>query len=365
MFLKDKKSSLLAKLACLAIVFLFVGCAVVVAPSGGPEDRTPARVLSTNPSSDSAGVPRNTAITIEFSEGIDGESFKRRFVTFPPVEIKKIKAKGSRLIVSFDSDLPETSFCVLIKPGFKDLHGVENKKPYLWYFSTRDSLDPGRISGRVLFKGTPDSTTVVKLFRIKIDTTMNFVQETGDRIVFTGRDGSFNFRALPVDSARYILLAFKDKDSNLKLDKGKEFYAFYPDTIILTTLNKQFFGVEFNIIDPNEPGEISGKIDNKTSINIRPSVILKPLLPGENILYKRVKPSGEFIFRKVKPGMYILTALIDAKLDTLCGTYTQPPDSTVRVEPCFVYPDTISLKPGEKLDVGKIVLEEGASGAKD
>jgi len=361
----ERRSLNVVNCVCLSIVLLFIGCAVVVAPSGGPEDKIPARVISTTPAADSAGVSKNTGITIEFSEGIDGESFKKRLSIYPQVEIKKIKSKGNKLIIDFDGDLPETTICVLLKPGFKDLHGVENKKQYLWYFSTRDSLDPGRISGRVLFKGIPDSTAIVKLFRIKADTVLNFVKETEDRIEFTERDGSFNFKALPVDSARYILLAFKDKNGNLRLDKDKEFYAVYPDTVILTTANNQFFGVELNIIDPNEPGEIEGIVDNRTSIDVKPSVILKPLLPGEKTLYTRIESSGKFKFRRVKPGIYVLTALIDAEPDSMCGTYTQPSDSTIRTEPCFVYPDTISLKPGEKLDIGRIVLEEGASGAEN
>jgi len=365
MLFRERKSLKVANCAFLLIVLLFFGCAVVVAPSGGPEDKTPARVVSTTPAADSAGVSKNTDITIEFSEGIDGESFKKRLSIYPQVEIKRIKAKGNKLIIDFDGELPETTLCVLLKPGFKDFHGVKNRKQYLWYFSTRDSLDPGRISGRVLFKGNPDSTAVVKLFRIKVDTVLNFVKEREDRIVFTERDGSFNFRALPVDSARYILLAFKDKNGNLRLDKDKEFYAFYPDTVILATDKNLFFGAEISIIDPNEPGEIEGIVENETSIDINPSIILKPLLPAEKILYIRAESSGKFRFRKVKPGMYILTALIDAEPDSICGTYIQPSDSTVKLEPCFIYPDTISLKPGEKLDIGKIVLEEGVSGAEN
>jgi len=342
----------------LLTVVLLWGCAVVKPPSGGPEDKTPPNLLSIVPAPDSTGVGRDVTVSIDFSEDIDAASFKKKINIYPQVEIKKMKAKGGRLLIEFGEELPETTFCIVINSGYRDYHGVESKKRHVFYFSTSDSLYNGSISGRVLFKRSPDSTAVVKLYEIKADTTIDFSREKESRMVFTGFDGSYIFKALPADSSRFLLFAFTDKNGNGRFDSDKEFSASFKDTVLLTSVSYILHGADIEIIDPNEPCEVRGKVVNRTGIDSPPSVILSPLLPEERLLYTRVADKGEYIFPKVKPGAYILTALIDVKIDSVCGVYRNPSDTTeVLAEPCISLPDTIFLKPGEKREIPPVILE--------
>ena len=109
-----------------AVAAAVSACAVIEPPTGGPEDTEPPAVVSFSPRPDSAGVSRHTALNIEFSEKVDGESFKDRVRLYPPVEFDKVKVKGRYLEIRFKEPLPETTICVHLEPGFKDVHGVRS-----------------------------------------------------------------------------------------------------------------------------------------------------------------------------------------------------------------------------------------------
>ena len=132
-----------------------VSCAVMEPPPGGPEDKTPPRVVATIPGYDSAGVARDVAPVITFSEKIDPASFKNRLFIYPPVEFDRLGVKGERLTIGFKGQLPETTLCLLVRAGIRDYHRVETKQNYLLFFSTADSILRGGISGVILFKNKP------------------------------------------------------------------------------------------------------------------------------------------------------------------------------------------------------------------
>jgi len=343
----------------MAFILVLLGCAVVKPPSGGPEDKVPPKLLSIIPPSDSVGVSKNVVIRMSFSEAVDVSSFKKKINVYPPVQIKKMRAKGGDLFIEFSEELPETTFCIILKPGFRDYHGVESKAKHIFYFSTSDSMERGSVSGRVFFKRNPDSSAVVTLFEVRGDSTIDFLKDEESRMVFTGFDGSFVFKALPTDSVRFLLFAFTDKNGNGRYDSGKEFSSSFKDTIILTYNSPDYTGADIYIIDPNEPAELKGRVINQTGFDVYPLVILMPVLPGEKAMYKYVQKSGEFAFEKVKPGSYILEALIDVEGDSVCGTFRNPSDTTVvEKEPCVVLPDTIRLSPGEKVELKGIILKK-------
>lgn len=349
---KGDNSLILATSVFMLTIILTFGCAVVKPPSGGPEDKIPPEISSIFPAPDSAGVSKDITIIIDFSEEIDASTFKKKIALYPQVEIKKIRAKGSKLLIEFAEELPETTFCLVIKPGYKDYHGVESKRPYLFYFSTSDSLEQGSISGRVFFKRKPDSTAVVKLYSVAADTAIDFIKERESRMVFAGFDGGYIFKAIPSDSSKFILFAFIDKNRNGNFEKDKEFSASFKDTIILTQNSRSYHGADIYIIDPNEPGKVIGSVINKTPIELTPSVILFPVMPKEKPLYTTVGEGGIFRFEKVKPGAYILTALLDIEADSLCGKYRNPADtSQVLEEPCVSLPDTLIVNPGETKEI--------------
>jgi hypothetical protein len=332
-------------------------CAVIEAPLGGPEDKSPPRISSLIPASDSTGVSRNSPIIIEFSEKIDGESFKSRIKIYPPLEFEKISVNGNVLELSFREELPETTICLLIQPGFRDDHLVESKINYKYYFSTTKRIEPGNISGKILFKQNPDSMGVAYLVKAEDDTAKDLHADPEARIAYADAFGNFIFRAIPADSSGYRVWAFKDTDGDGKYSFGKEFAMEYPDTLILSQANTSARNIDINVIDPDEPGSIEGILSDSTEVAGIPSIRLTGVTPLDNSYYTKADTLGNYMIYKVKPGAYLFRAFVDVLADSMPGNYQAPDDSSKMLqEPVISLPDTIILYPGEKKVISPITI---------
>jgi hypothetical protein len=337
---------------------LAAGCAVQEAPQGGPEDKTPPGVVSTVPAPDSAGVSRDVSPVITFSEKVDPGSFRSRVVLFPPVAFEKLGVKGDRLEITFKEELPDTTLCLLLRPGIRDYHRVESTKNYLLYFATAPTLAPGEISGTISFKDKPDSTGVAELFAVPRDTAFNIRTAQRARVAFAAGDGSFDLRGLPVDGSRFFLRVFNDRDGDSRYSEGKEFATLDPDTLRLDPLRPRIEDLRLTIIDPNEPGSVTGSVVDETGFARPPMVRLSPAGTDRKALAVRADSTGAFRFPAVPPGPYLCSAFIDLKPDSLCGTYPAPEDSTVSLsEPCVTLPDTLRVGPGEAMKLPPLTLK--------
>jgi hypothetical protein len=337
---------------------LVVACAVIQPPPGGPEDKTPPSVVRTIPTADSAGVARDVAPDIIFSEKVDPASFKNTVLSYPPHEFDRLKVKGERLEIRFKGLLPETTMCLLLRPGIKDWHGVENKQNYLLYFSTARAINRGEISGVIFFKDKPDSAGVAELFAVRGDTALNLRTAPRARVSFAAKDGKFALRALPTNDSKFLLRAFSDRDGDARYSEGKEFATLWPDTITLAPLHERVEDIHITIIDPNEPGSVEGRVVNETHFKILPTVRLAPAKRGAHAIAARADSTGAFTLSRVPPGAYIFSAFIDVKADTLCGTYFEKGDTTRAIaEPCLTLPDTLRLKPGETKKLDPVTLK--------
>lgn len=340
-------------------LLIAAACAVIQPPPGGPEDKTPPYIIRVYPAPDSTEVSNDAGIRVIFSEKVDEATFKERLRLYPSVAFDKIEVRGKELEIRFAEQLPETTIVVLIVGGYKDWHNVANKDNFIFRFSTAETLLAGEIEGRVLFKNEPDSNGVVKLFEILSDSAVSVRSDLESRIAFAGREGSFGFRALPTGSARFIVWAFSDRNKDGKFTDGKEFAALYPDTITLTPSRPRAEEIFINIIDPNEPGTVSGTVLNESDMIGLVTLRFEPLLPGEMALVVTADSTGRYLAPKVPPGRYLVSAFIDLSPDSLCGKYTSPADSAIILEePCFTLPDTLIMEPGEEKSLNPVTLEK-------
>ena len=350
------------KALLLTVALLLLSCAVVKAPSGGPKDETPPEVTGILPVPGSVNVDRNSSVQIVFSEKIDGDSFKKLVALYPPLEFDKMSAKGENFEIRFKDELPETTICVVIRKGYVDHHKVKGKKAIIFCFSTADSMDTGNISGLILFKMSPDSTGLAKLVAVSaIDSTGDVTRAPESRIAFCGRDGSFEFDALPTDGTMFRLWAFTDRNGDTRFSPGDEFSTILEDTLTLTSEKSSIAYLEINIIDPDEPGKIEGTITDLSGLDIAPSARFEPLFEEGAALLVRADSTGLYKVHSISPGDYTLTAFIDVLSDSLPGSYPDPSDSTrTLAEPFAVFPDTIVVLPGGKIALDPIYIQKDA-----
>lgn len=337
-------------------------CAVQKPPTGGPEDRTPPQLVSSVPARDSTGVGRETGVRLFFSERIDGESFKSRIRSYPPLEFESVRADDDQLEIRFREALPETTIVLAVSGGYLDYHGVRSKQPILLRFATVDSMARGRIEGRIRFKGIPDSTGVARLFVVRPDTTIDVVRDREDLVAFADWQGRYRFDGLPADSSRYLVQAFLDADGDGKPSGEKEFAQFPADTLLLTAKFPIVPHFVFDIIDPNEPGGVEGRIIDETGLGRLPIVVLRAVTPETGPIVALVDTTGAFVLPRIPPGGYLFTVLVDMRPDSLCGDYPSPADSSILLpEPCFTAPETLFVMPGETVSLDPVTLGPGGA----
>ena len=124
----------------------------------------------------------------------------------------------------------------------------------------------------------PDSTAVVRLVAVSdIDSTGEVAFAPESRTAFCAGNGSFELGALPTDGKEFRLWAFTDRNSDARYSSQDEFSTVLEDTFRLTPAMTSISNLEINIIDPNEPGNIEGRIIDLTGFGIPPSARFEPL----------------------------------------------------------------------------------------
>ena len=81
------------------ILSLSFYCAYKVAPSGGPEDKTPPEIVTFFPSKDSVGIKSLSFIEIEFSESVRKTTLPGHYWIIPGLQSDlEVKWKGSKKV---------------------------------------------------------------------------------------------------------------------------------------------------------------------------------------------------------------------------------------------------------------------------
>jgi hypothetical protein len=240
---------------------------------------------------------------------------------------------------------------------------VKSTKGFRFAFATSTAIDSGMISGRILFRRKPSDKGVVRLFVLPKDSAFAAEAARPDRETVCGDDGVFRFEYLPTRGTSFLLWAFQDKNGNLNFNRDQESAA-VGDTVFLSPQVPRAQGGDIYITDPKEPASVAGSVDNRTGVDSLPAVVtmheLEDSVPPS--YYVRCKPDGSFQL-DVLQGTYVVWGFLDFRSDSLCGTYPCGEDSTgTCLEPCAMYPDTLRIQPGDKVQLGELVLDERGGG---
>lgn len=214
-------------LGILATVLL-VGCAMKVAPTGGPRDTEAAVVIETEPRSGATNVA-NPTVRFTFDDYVD-RSVRNAITVLPAVRFQTAYA-GDELEITFDDQLASnTTYTVTLGTTWTDVRGNTPAQSYTIAFSTGSAIDSGIIAGKVF--GT--SLASVSLFC--------YTQQQFDSAGFSassirplyyqslGTTGAFSIRGLA--DGRYRVLAVRDENRNSLLDGTEEFCVAPHDIVV-------------------------------------------------------------------------------------------------------------------------------------
>lgn len=210
------------------------GCAQIGAPTGGPKDTIPPRLISSTPLINSTSFSGNK-ITLTFNEYIEVKDVQNNVLVSPyqkttPVIEYKLKTVTVKLK---DTLLPNTTYSIDFGNAIVDNNEGNPLKNFTYVFSTGKSIDSLDLSGRMILAetGGTDSTMMALLYRNADDSAVR--KRKPDYIARIDGEGRFKFSYLPGGS--YRVYALKDGDGSKTYNAKVETFAFADGPVTVST----------------------------------------------------------------------------------------------------------------------------------
>ncbi len=227
-------------------MLLLSACATEVAPQGGPEDRTPPKIVSIYPDSGTLHFSDNR-IRIEFNKFINVQSLRSALFFSPTIEDYEVYGAGrSAEIIIYDTLQPNRTYTYTLTNELKDTRGNALEKSYTFAFSTGNKIDSGFIAGRVFGHNNRPVKGALVLAYLLPDTnrlyadTLNPAYQKPDYLAQTDSAGRFQLNYLV--EGQYRLIAINDKIANRRYDFAQEEFAvpFHPVRTGMTNVLMRF-----------------------------------------------------------------------------------------------------------------------------
>ncbi|MEX2380272.1 MAG: Ig-like domain-containing domain [Vicingaceae bacterium] len=217
----------------LGLSLFVMGCAQVVAPTGGEKDTQPPRVEEIKPENETKNFSREQSISITFDEFVKLDQINEKVIVSPPLKHQlQTKLRGKTLHITFEDTLKEDATYVLnFNESIVDIT-ENNPLDFTYVFSTGDKIDSLAVSGRLVnaFDLKVVEDTWVALYDV-LESDSLPMKEIPTYLDKTDKEGLF--RITNVKAGKYRLLALADENKNLLIDKPTEKIAFHHEVIEL------------------------------------------------------------------------------------------------------------------------------------
>jgi hypothetical protein len=218
----------------LALIFI-VGCAEVLPPPGGPEDKQSPYLLGATPENGAVNVDSGNSVTLFFSENVVKPRLGKSFFISPrQLEEPQIRWKSDRVIIELAEDFdPEVTYVISAASAIADLRGNRIDSGLTVAFTRSAKIDLGQLSGQVVKpSGKPVSGLTVALFDPNIVAQSGYDSLYGDYVTETDAEGLFFMKYLAAGD--YSLIVFEDKDRDGFFESTSESYA-VPDRPVMVS----------------------------------------------------------------------------------------------------------------------------------
>jgi hypothetical protein len=205
----------------IAMAFIINACAIVITPTGGPQDKLPPKVSREHPLNYSKKF-KSSKIEINFDEYIRLNNVNQELVVSPPVKTTpKVTVKGKKLTVVFEEKLKDsTTYSLRFGRSIMDIHEDNVLEDYQFVFSTGDNIDSLSVSGIVTdaYRSVPVGKIKILMYPEGCDTC--FKKSQSEYYTKSLTDGSFTLTN--IKTGAFDIYALKDENNNNKYDKGEE-----------------------------------------------------------------------------------------------------------------------------------------------
>jgi len=210
--------------------FILSSCANIVSPSGGPQDKTPPKVVKCIPNQNETNF-KNKEIVIDFDEHIVIKDINNQLFISPPLENKpEVKIKGKSIIIKLNEDLiPQTTYLFNFGEAITDLHEGNPLSNFTLVFSTGNTVDSMSYSGCVIdaYTSEPEKEAIVLLYENSYD-SVPYLEKP---LYISKTDSKGNFTFNNIKNSPLKIVAINDLNKNLKYNPYVEKIAFETDLI--------------------------------------------------------------------------------------------------------------------------------------
>jgi uncharacterized protein (DUF2141 family) len=214
------------------LAFGFLSCANQTAPTGGPKDADPPKLLASGPVHGAVNY-RAKQVTLLFDEAVRIENAKEQVMISPSVgKDFTLIARKNQAILTFEQPLADsTTYSIRFRESIKDITEGNPAQNIELAFSTGPYLDSLFITGTVkdLLSATAMKDVTVAIF---LQDTFDVFRHSPSWFSKTDASGAYALRNLR--PGRYHLYAFDDKNKNLRIESRGEKYGIHPVPLFLT-----------------------------------------------------------------------------------------------------------------------------------
>ena len=219
---------------CIILAALLSSCGQQVAPTGGPRDSIPPKLVAALPEYGAKNFKGNK-ITLVFDEYISLDNPYEKLTYSPTPKINpNAEGKLKTITVKLKDTLEEnTTYSIDFGEAIKDINENNILKNFTYTFSTGTYIDSSYFTGNVIIAetGKVDSTMIAVLHQQMDDSAV--AKEKPRYYTRLKGDGSFIFRNLR--PGKYNVFAIKDADGGKKYDQSSELIAFLNSPINIGT----------------------------------------------------------------------------------------------------------------------------------
>ncbi len=227
-FSRFRKGLILSALVFLATTLF--RCANIMAPTGGPRDLTPPKIVQASPPNHSTEFKGNK-FSITFDEFVKLDKINQQLLISPPMlKLPDFKIKKKTLTVRFNEPLKKnTTYSVFFGDAIVDITEGNPLHNFTYVFSTGSTVDSLSLRGEVLNAKDlkPEDGVFVMLYKNNNDTVPFDSMPLRVKPYYlskTNKQGKFLFSGL-ADTA-YLIFALKDENYSLTFDQPGEKIAF-------------------------------------------------------------------------------------------------------------------------------------------
>lgn len=265
----------------LFLSIIFIKCANISAPNGGPKDNT-APILKKNYPLNKTTNFKDKIIIIEFNEAIKINNPAQEIQIIPSVgNGYKVSSKKKSITLEFTKSLKEnTTYRVNFNKSIVDITESNIAKDISLIFSTGNQLDSLYIKGKVIaIEKNKNSEAIVGIYKCS-DTLNIFKQQP---YIYTKCiNGTYSLEN--IKEGIYDIIAFDDVNNNLQLDENETFG--FNDK--LTELRNSINSLNINIFNRKKIDSLkiinTYTIGNKIDIDFN-NEIKEASIKGKNIAY--------------------------------------------------------------------------------